>query len=406
MTRNLRIAARAGAALVGALIALAQANPARAGCNIDDIVNAIVGTVSTSLTSACISACGTGGTGSCTASVLMTGALFAAAGATSDNGGQANVNSFCSEMNNLLNPVSSGVKDAKSVVSALQAAGINVSQDLVDALNDAASPIAVAKCACGSEQSLNQLGADAGACLQDFACGIQSLWGQYCSCTPVPPIFANCSQSLTQCNCLHTANNNQCANQPACLGQVGVPILTDDPFTKTPSSAGTLVTVPGGKVNAQFCPPTALCFCPLPMVPTWTPDESWAAWNAWSGNVSAGTPPPQIFSCNCPAGSDPDPSGATVNGISVCVCNNTGNPIMAGYAATLDNPCPTPLVPPNCPVGQPGPNCTPTCPQGQTVRPDGTCCDPLQVTSCGKCCPSGTTPDPVSGGCNRPPQIQ
>jgi hypothetical protein len=34
---------------------------------------------------------------------------------------------------------------------------------------------------------------------------------------------------------------------------------------------------------------------------------------------------------------------------------------------------------------------------------DGSCCDPAKMTSCGKCCPPGTTPDPTTGSCLPPP---
>jgi hypothetical protein len=35
----------------------------------------------------------------------------------------------------------------------------------------------------------------------------------------------------------------------------------------------------------------------------------------------------------------------------------------------------------------------------EVMTPDGTCCDPNQVTFCGQCCPAGKVPDPANGTC-------
>jgi hypothetical protein len=75
---------------------------------------------------------------------------------------------------------------------------------------------------------------------------------------------------------------------------------------------------------------------------------------------------------------------------------------MAGYGATIDNPCPLPLTGQPCPKGQInfGGKCVKPCTSSSEVMtPDGTCCDPNQVTFCGQCCPAGKVPDPANGTC-------
>ena len=274
---------------------------------------------------------------------------------------------------------------------------------LSDALADVASPLAVAQCACSVEQSLDQLGTDFGACLQDFLCAGDALLGSPCSCAPPPPITANCSQSLTQCASFTDAD-------PGCLGgnqtptilagQNGSTIAGYVPVTVSSSPSGTLVTGGGsGSDGNGHCAPVFYCFCPKPMVPTWTESMPWIENNGFQAIGSQF----YVFSCDCPSGTHPDPSGATVNGVSVCICDGTTKQVANFNPESFGGMCP----PPACPSGQVrlsgAGNCvTPCADPTEGMAFDGSCCNPMQLTTCGKCCPPGDTPDPVSGACNPP----
>lgn len=394
------------AALVSVALLFVLAGPARAGCSIGDVVNAISNTLGAVDSGYCSSACATGG--GCGASVAVTAVL----GGVAADAGQGSVNSFCSDVNSLIQQISSGTDNANSVAGALQSAtGSSVGQDLMNqlsaALADVASPLAVAQCACSVEQSLDQLGSDFGACLQDFLCAGDALLGSPCSCTPPPPITANCSQSLAQCGSFTDSD-------PGCLGGNQVPTLLAGqnganiegyvPVIVTNSSAGTLVTGGGSGSDGQgHCAPVFFCFCPKPMVPTWTESMPWIENNGFQEEGSQF----YVFSCDCPSGTHPDPSSATVNGVSVCICDGTTSQVANFNPESFGGMCP----PPACPSGQvrlsgAGKCVTPCSNPNEGMAFDGSCCNPMQLTTCGKCCPAGTTPDPVSGGCNGPSPIQ
>ena len=87
----------------------------------------------------------------------------------------------------------------------------------------------------------------------------------------------------------------------------------------------------------------------------------------------------------CPAGS------ATKQGI--CKCAIDGQNLSKSFGPT-QHVC-------SCPSGQTaaGKKCVPLCVGSKVLLPDGTCCTPLQVSSCGVCCADGQTPDPKSGSC-------
>jgi hypothetical protein len=398
-----RIALHA-AALLGAIALLIAATPARAGCSLDDLLNAVANTVESVGSSSCAAACSDGA--GCGAAVAVTAAL---AGVATDDS-QGAVNSFCSDVQNIINQVNNGSDNANTVVNALQqATGSQIGQDVLNELSAAVSavadPLGIAECACGVEQGLGQLGSDFGACLQDFLCAGDALLGSPCSCTPPPPILANCQQSNTECGsftdadqaCLGGGNNS-----PTLLaGPNGATIPGYVPVTVSTNASGTLVTGGGSGSDGQgHCAPVFYCFCPAPMVPTWTFDYPWVINNGW--NVDA--PQFYIFSCDCPSGTHAAPN--QVSGLTSCLCDNSNQP--ANFSPdNLFGMCP----PAACPAGQvrlsPSSACvTPCTDPSEGMSFTGACCNPAQMTSCGTCCPPGTTPDPTTGSCNSPPIIQ
>jgi hypothetical protein len=337
-------------------------------------------------------------------------AVVAVLAGVSADASQGSVNQFCTDVSNIINQINNGSDDANTVVGALQqAAGSAIGQDLLNELSTAVSavadPLGIAQCACGVEQGLGQLGSDFGACLQDFLCAGDALLGSPCTCTAPPPIVADCSQANTNCgdwNDADPACEGGANNAPTLLaGNNGSNIAGYTPVTVSKSSAGTLVTGGGdGSDGNGHCAPVYYCFCPAPMVPTWTFDYPYAVNNGFQAEGSQF----YIFSCDCPSGTHADPSGTTVGGASVCLCDATNQ--QANFSPdNLLGMCP----PPACPTGQVrlsgNGNCVTPCSNpsdGMTF--DGACCNPAQLTSCGTCCPAGTTPDPANGTCI-PPQI-
>jgi hypothetical protein len=404
MSIGRRIALTVSVALVSATATLVPVAPARAGCSLDDLINAVANTVGDVTSGSCAAACATGA--GCGAAVAVTAVL---AGVSAD-ASQGSVNTFCSDVNNLIQQVNNGSDDANSVVNALQqATGSSIGQDLLSELSSAvgavADPLGIAQCACNVEQGLGQLGSDFGACLQDFLCAGDALLGSPCTCTPPPPIVADCQQSNVSCgewNDADSACEGGVGNVPTILaGPNGQTIPPYTPVTVSKSSAGTLVTGGGSGSNGSgMCAPVYYCFCPAPMVPTWTFDYPYAINN---GFQSVG-PQFYIFSCDCPSGTSPAPN--QVSGVSSCICNNSGQP--ANFSPdSFTGMCP----PPACPSGQvrlsPTSACVTPCSNpsdGMTM--DGSCCNPAQMTSCGTCCPPGTTPDPTNGTCIPPQVIQ
>jgi len=404
MATDGRIGSNVAAALAAAVAIFVLIHPARAGCSLDDLLNAVANTVESVGSSSCAAACSDGA--GCGAAVAVTAVL---AGVATDSS-QGTVNNFCSAIQNIINNVNSGSDNASTVVSALQqATGSSIGQDALNELSAAVSavadPLGIAECACGVEQGLGQLGSDFGACLQDFLCAGDALLGSPCTCTPPPPIVANCQQSNIGCGSFTDSD-------PACLGGTdngptllagpgGATIPGYVPVTVSTTSAGTLVTGGGSGSDGQgHCAPVFYCFCPSPMVPTWTFDYPWVIDNGW--NVDA--PQFYIFSCDCPSSTHPAPNQAT--GVTSCLCDNSNQP--ANFSPeNLFGMCP----PPACPSGQVrlsgNGNCvTPCADPSEGMTFDGACCNPAQMTSCGECCPPGTTPDPATGSCNSPPKIQ
>jgi hypothetical protein len=124
------------------------------------------------------------------------------------------------------------------------------------------------------------------------------------------------------------------------------------------------------------------------MVPTYTNDPHVAG-------------PDAVFTCNCPPGTH------AVAGLkqTVCLCDKTNLPM--GSPNDLWGSCPDPSIV-GCGEGLTLVNgkCVPACPDPTMGRtPDGVCCNPAQMTSCGICCPPGLIPDAATGGCIAPPPL-
>jgi hypothetical protein len=376
-----------GAAFVAAMILLAS--PARAGCNASDIFNAAKNTV-TGL-SACESACSN--QASCAVAIWMTAVLSGIA----VEGGQGIVNSFCSQAQG----------SASQIVGKLQSVGgSSVGQSLLgevaSKLESVGAAAQVVSCACQTEQGLGALSSDIGECMSEFMCWLQSEMGLgACECTPPPPQIANCaSVDLKKCQ---NEDYLKTLSDPACGASNSIgnsnqqcknfSYMKDVQYTYscTTTSEGTLVQALPPTAEGTGCNPVYYCFCPAGMTPAW-PEVA----NPNSSDKR------YAFACNCPDGTHP---GAVMpNGISSCLCDNTNQPaILSGLA--INGMCP----PPACPEGQTrlggdGPCVTPCADPKQGMAFDGSCCDPAQMSSCGKCCPLDTVPNAQTGSCEPRPK--
>lgn len=370
------------AAIVATMVLLAS--PAQSGCNLTDIFNAAK--QSATGLSDCAAACANGV--GCSAAMALGGALTGVAA----QAGQGTVNSFCSQ-------VQGGIAKALGYLNSVGGIGTDLLGEIADALNAVSSPVEVLKCACGTEQGGDSLGSDLGECIEDGLCALSGVFGDPCGCpAPPPPTVANCASiDVKKCE-----DNSSYSGyfKPACIpsGSFGATCPTPpcwDPYAAwdgtllvlTTSSGTYLSTVPPwaeGECNSG----QQSCFCPKPMNPVWkevpNPDSS---------------DPAYAFACDCPDGTHP---GALMpnNGISSCLCDGTNQPANFGFAPF--GMCP----PPKCPAGQtrlgsdPNSPCvTPCSDPSQGMAFDGSCCNPAQMTTCGKCCPPTTVPDPTSGTC-------
>jgi len=381
---------------MAAVLTLLPSVSARAqSCNPSDLWNALDNVGGALASGACVSACAdTGGTG-CEAAIAIAGILGGVAAGSS----QGNVNGFCSQVNNVQN--ASG--NVSAIQSWLTAAGISqsITGEILNALNSIGDPLNVAQCGCSLEQGIDQLGSDVLACLQSAICGLQEDlgWGG-CGCTPPPPVAGNCTPAAAACGD-YNANQNSAVCQNAIYGQLGI---NPPPVVTKQTNGGTLVlnVTDGWDGHSAQCSPDTYCFCPSPMQVVAVPNL-----NADGGNQNNGY---VIYVCECPKGTKA--AGASGGLAQVCICDSTNLPAVPPVKS-VTNPegsiCPTPLTGIPCPNGQVrlGANCVTPCSnpnEGMTL--DGACCDPTQMTSCGVCCPPGTTPDPVSGTCLPPQKTQ
>jgi hypothetical protein len=388
MATGRRVAQKAGAMLLLAAVAVwISFVPVRAqGCDPQDFWNALQNVASGISSPACDTTY---------ADPVGDAALIALAaalgGITAEDPG-ANV---CGAISNAFNDITNGQSDLGTLNSALSNLGLATSalDSVQQILSGAANPVAAAECACQWDQGVSALGGDVLACLQSAICGIQQDFGLGgCSCTPPTPVAANCTPPIAECT-----NYNMNPNDPACAnaiyGQNGVnppPVITKS------VSGGTIVinVVDGWDGHSTMCSPDTYCFCPAPMhvvaVPNYYADGS----NTNNGYV--------MYVCECPQTPVATKPAGTSGGLAeVCLCPD-GQPAVPSQISLL-NPtgsiCPPQVT---CPNGQEmiGGKCVTPCSnpnEGMTMS--GACCDPNQVTSCGQCCPPGTTPDPTSGTC-------
>jgi hypothetical protein len=394
-----------GAILAGfALLALAAPAWGQA-CTASDLLNGLEGTISGILSDACATACEDGY--GCAAAAGVSLVLSA----TAADAGQGAVANFCSKLNSI---VGTGQNDANTVVGVLQQAGLSSAEDaLEDALATLAEPVAVAQCGCDVEEGLDALGSDLGDCLQDVLCSAdKALFGESCGCTPGPATIADCTQQ-TAASCANYVGDGgsaTCTTLPNSI-QSEEPNCTNNPADTTyppvacvNGPSGTLVSQGGPTNGGSGCLPLSYCFCPKPMVPTWT-----------QNSPSIGTSPTgffYIFSCNCPTGTH---LAGAHNGISVCLCDGTNEaPKNSDKSGGM---CPPP-PPPTCGKGTTridgkcvksctgdqtrvnGKCVTPCSDPTQAMTSDGVCCTPTQVSSCGTCCPAGFAPDALTGSCS------
>jgi hypothetical protein len=316
-------------------------------------------------------------------------ALAAALGGVMAEDPSANA---CGAISNAFNDLTNGQSDLGTLNSALSNLGLATSalDSVQQILSGAANPVAAAECACQWDQGVSALGGDVLACLQSAICGIQQDfgWGG-CGCTAPTPVAANCTPPIAECT-----DYNMNPKDPACAnaiyGQNGVnppPVITKS------VSGGTIVinVVDGWDGHSAMCSPDSYCFCPAPMQVVAVPNYYADGGNKNNGYV--------MYVCECPSGTK---AAGTSGGLAeVCLCPD-GQPAVPSQVSLL-NPtgsiCPPQVT---CPTGQEmiGGKCVTPCSnpnEGMTM--DGACCDPNQVTSCGQCCPPGTTPDPTSGTC-------
>jgi hypothetical protein len=379
-----------GAAIVAAMVLLAS--PAQSGCNPTDIFNA--GKQLATGLSDCAAACADGV--GCTAAMAVSGALTGVAA----QAGQGTVNSFCSQ-------AQGDIVKALSDLNSVGGIGKDLLGEIADALNAVSNPAEVVTCACGTEQGGDSLGSDLGDCVEDGLCALAGVFGDPCGCPAPPPrAVANCGAiDVKTCAKYGYGDKLSIWQHPECVapGSIGATCPNPpcwDPYAAwdgtllvLTTSSGTYVSTVPAWAEGECNPGQQSCFCPAPMKADWlevpNPDSDDREY---------------VFACDCPDGTHP---GATKpNGISSCLCDGTNQPANFGFAL-FGGMCP----PPACPAGQtrlgsdPNSPCvTPCSDPKQGMAFDGSCCDPAQMTTCGKCCPPTTVPDPNSGTCVPRPQ--
>jgi hypothetical protein len=369
MATGLRNALGAGVALVMALAIVASAGPARAdnpSCSPQDVWNDFSNAWASAPT--CAAACGTGV--GCFAAVAIAEGLAAAKA-----GGGSGASQFCGDVQSAQNTLS----NAGAIVSDLGQVGVPQSllQTVTDALGAVADPLAAAQCACDETNAIASLADAVGSCIEAGVCAGVQAFGGACGCTQpptttqisCPPILETCSNWAYQSQvdqCIANPNDNdpvcQCYNASLGTGYASPPIVQ--------------INTPGGTEVIQgdlSCGNSWACFCPSPMTVQSTCDA------VRDINCSF-----TVYYCACPGGTHPDSSGKLV-----CLCDTNNQPAnFTNYGHSFEPMCPP------CATGQVqvNGNCVGACAQSQVRTPDGSCCDPNQVTYCGQCCPAGMTP--------------
>jgi len=368
------IAIRLCVTLIVAIGASLSATPARSGasCNIGDLANSAVNALGSFASPACVAAAADDG--GVVASYVVAGGLEGVAAANSGA-----VNDFCH-----------GLQQAQDDLNQLQAGldALNAGVDLASALGSL-DPLNIVECACDIQQGVNSFVNELGDCVCDLFSWLPFV---HCGCSnPPPPKQANCSLPPT---CFTGSSDPACQDGNVILGCMpsGGILPPICPGQAQPTSGGTFVSEQTGDSS---CPQMLYCFCPQPLVPIWTTPP---APNSFDPNATG------VFTCQCPSGTYQAKSKSgqplTAQGVPVCLCDYTNQP-----PKVTNDPsqmCNINILGQPCPTGQTrlGQKCVTPCAdptKGMTM--DGACCDPTQMTSCGQCCPPGTTPNPVNGSC-------
>jgi hypothetical protein len=391
MSTGRRIALGVGIALVAATGVLLPPTPARAdnSCSLQDLGNAAQNTYNGFVNGQCAAALADP-----VAAALTVYLTTMVGGMGSQSGG------FCQAVTDVTNWTNNAQNDINNVTSGLNkidssgqlASQFNSALNSVSgAIADAAGLESAFTCACSITAGLGQLFGDLGSCVEqglcDFANAVHSIIPGIDACSGPPNVtWVNCMQDP----CTGSGLNYTC-NLP---GGLWPEDCGTGPCT---SGNGSIQCQPSGSGGGQVCAIVVgsdpnngglnieACSCPAPRQMVWH-----------TGVDGDGDPYP-YETCDCPAGTSA--AGAA------CICNNTGSvpqvPPIKGQANPEGVICPPSLVGKACPAGQQNfdGNCVPVCPSDDGMTLNGACCDPTQVTSCGFCCPPGTTPDPSSATC-------
>jgi hypothetical protein len=306
--------------------------------------------------------------------------------------------SFCqmvSDVSNWTNNAQQNINNASSALNKADPSGQLAKQfdgainSVSGALTDAAGIESAFTCACSVTASLGQLFGDLGSCVQaglcDFANAVHSVIPGIQGCSGPPDVtWVNCMQSPCSGSGLSYNCNGPGGLMPMDCGSV--PCTTGNGSVQCqPAGDGQICGIVIGGNDSGGANIVA-CSCPAPRQIT-----------QHTGVDGSGDSWP-YFTCDCPAGT----SAAGVG----CLCDTTHLPPQPVGVVTVINPegaaCPPPFLGTPCPSGQInlGGKCiTPCSNPADGMTQDGTCCNPSQVTSCGMCCPPGTTPDPSNGTC-------
>lgn len=384
MATGRRSALDVGVAFIAAMVVFLSAAAAHAdniSCSPQDLWNDF--SSAWQATPNCAAACADGA--GCPAAFLIAGAI-----ATAKAGGDQNAsNTFCSDVQSAQN----AGDNAATVVGDLRSIGVpdSVIQSLSSTLNSVASPLTAAECACDEVNAIGSLIDAAASCVEAGVCAATELFGGACGCTQPPTTVAgNCSPNLAYCGQWfydEDCNDPKHYNDQLCQCERADVITTgsgtDPPIVEIDTPGGTEIIQ--GNLS---CGTSWSCFCPAPMTLKSVCDG--AEDPTCSNNIN-------LYYCACPDGTHPDPAGKFV-----CLCDTSDQP------ANFNKNSFEPMCPP-CPTGQvlwTNGKCLPACAKSDVRTPDGTCCNPNNVTYCGQCCPAGMTPDPVLGTCTPPPPPQ
>lgn len=375
MAIALRIARNLGVTLLAAAAMLLPGVPARAspGCNLIDIFQDGGNALGAFSSPACLEASQVGeGAGT-----FLAGGVAAGLGIAQGNGGQSTVGELCGD-------VKTGQTDLSNLEDWLKAAGVD--PNVVSQILALGGPfVSVLECGCDIEQGVSQFAND----LEDCACDIANFFGAHCkNCSPPPPVQANCSLPTTCFSDSSDPNCNMTNTISGCYTFLGATIC---PGSENDNSTGSFVST---HIGDSECGALLYCFCPKPLVPTWTKVPPMPP--GFTDPTAHG-----VFTCACPDGTR---QVGTAGGIPLCLCDYTNLPPKVGD--TAQERCPINILGPCKPdqivVG--GKCVTPCSDPTKGMTPDGACCDPNQVTSCGQCCRPGTRP--VNGMCVGPGPIQ